>query len=170
MEVVLFTCVVGGLIIERLLEVRVGNQNMARLLARGGREHASGHYLAIIAMHTLFFCSTNTEFFMRGFPLPSYWPVPFVVLLAAQTLRFWSRRALAGRWTTRIVTVPNEPLVASGPYRYIPHPIYIAVALELASLPMIFGLWCTAITFTVLNAIMLLGFRIPQENRALARN
>jgi methyltransferase len=66
------------------------------------------------------------------------------------------------------VTLRGKPLVANGPYRYFRHPIYIAVFFELASLPIIFGLWCTAVVFTVLNAIMLLGFRIPAENRALS--
>jgi methyltransferase len=168
MATALFVVLVGGLIVERLLEVRAGNRNMKRLLADGAREHSGGHYPVIVTMHTLFFISLISEWMARGKPLATYWYIPFTLLLAAQILRWLSRRALAGRWTTRIVTLPGKPLVANGPYKYMPHPIYIAVCLELSSLPMIFGLWYTALIFTVLNAIMLLGFRIPAENRALS--
>ncbi len=167
MALALFIGLVGGLIIERLLELRASRRNMALLFARGGRERSSGHYPLIVAMHVGFFISTITEFILRGECLPEFWLLPLGVFVAAQLLRLWSRISLGGRWTSRIVTVPGEPLVASGPYRFLSHPIYLAVALELLSLPLIFGLWCTAIVFTVLNAIILLGVRIPAERRAL---
>src|SRR5438067_2007183 len=128
----LFVLLVGGLILERLLEVRAGNRNMQRLLAEGAREHSGGHYPLIVTMHTLFFTSLITEWMVHGKPLASYWFIPFTVFIGAQILRWLSRRALAGRWTTRIVTLPGKPLIASGPYKYLPHPIYIAVCLELA--------------------------------------
>lgn len=142
---------------------------MRALFARGGREEGNAHYRLIVAMHVAFFGSAITEWLLRGELLPGYWTLPFLVFVAAQFLRWISRKALAGRWTARIVTVPGERLVANGPYKYLHHPIYIAVCLELASLPMIFGLWYTALAFTTLNAIVLLTIRIPAENRALSR-
>lgn len=163
----LFIGFVGGLIIERLLELRASRRNMARLFARGGRERSGGHYPVIVAMHVCFFISTITEFILRGEGLAEYWLLPLGVFVAGQLLRLWSRISLGGRWTARIVTIPGEPLVASGPYRFLSHPIYLAVAMELLSLPLIFGLWCTAIVFTILNATMLLAVRIPAERRAL---
>jgi methyltransferase len=57
--------------------------------------------------------------------------------------------------------------VRSGPYRFIPHPNYLAVALELFALPLVFEAWITALAASVLNAILLLGVRIPTEERAL---
>lgn len=170
MDQLLFIVLVGGLIIERLLELRASRRNMARLLARGGRERSRGHYPVIVAMHVCFFTSTITEYLMCGQGLPDYWLVPFALFAVGQLLRLWSRISLGGRWTARIVTVPGEALVASGPYRVLSHPIYLAVVIELLSLPLIFGLWRTAIVFTLLNAAVLLGIRIPAERRALGEN
>lgn len=152
---------------ERMLELRASRRNMARLFARGGRERSGGHYPVIIVMHVCFFISMIAEFLLRGGGLPQYWLLFLGVFIAGQLLRLWSRLSLGGRWTARIVTVPGEALVANGPYRFLSHPIYVAVAIELLSLPLIVGLWCTAIVFTILNAIILLAVRIPAERRAL---
>jgi methyltransferase len=166
----LFVLLVGGLILERLLELRASNKNMKRLLAEGGRLNPDRHYPIIVLMHVCFFASLIAQRLQYDeAPLSDQWPLFLLLFIAGQLLRFFSRRALAGRWTTRIVTMPGKSLVASGPYRYIPHPIYFAVGLELFSLPMIFGLWITAFVFTIWNLIMLLGFRIPAENRALSK-
>ena len=74
---------------------------------------------------------------------------------------------MGARWTTRVVVIQGEHLIAQGPFRYIRHPIYLAVAFELFSLPLIFNLYVTCIVFTIWNALMLLTIRIPTEMRAL---
>jgi len=77
---------------------------------------------------------------------------------------------LGRRWNTRVIVVPGLPLVAAGPYRWswLRHPNYVVVAIEGISLPLVHTAWITALVFTVLNAVLLLGFRIPAEDRALA--
>ncbi len=57
--------------------------------------------------------------------------------------------------------------MSRGPYRWLSHPNYVAVVVEGLALPLIHTAWVTALTFTVLNAVLLLGFRIPAEERAL---
>jgi methyltransferase len=74
--------------------------------------------------------------------------------------------ALGERWNTRILVVPGAPPVRRGPYRFLRHPNYLAVAIEIAALPLAFGSWRTALAFSVGNAF-LLGVRIPAEERAL---
>lgn len=167
---VLFIGLVGGLIFERLFEIRAGRRNMVGLLARGGHERSGGHYPVIVVMHACFFISMIAEFLLRGGGLAEYWPWFLGLFIAGQLLRLWSRLALGRRWTARIVTVPGEVLVTGGPYRFLSHPIYVAVAIELLALPLIAGLWCTATVFTLLNAIMLLAVRIPAEERALVES
>ena len=78
-------------------------------------------------------------------------------------------RTLGPRWTTRIIVVPGEKLVARGPYRFVNHPNYLVVSAEIALLPLVFGLWQVALIFSVLNAA-LLAVRIRAENRALGRS
>ena len=79
----------------------------------------------------------------------------------------WIIRSMQGRWTTRILVLPGTPSIATGPFRYLPHPNYCVVALELAALPLIFGLTYTALAFTLMNAAILGWVRIPEERRAL---
>ena len=83
-----------------------------------------------------------------------------------QAGRVWILATLGSRWTTRIVVVPGETLVARGPYRFIKHPNYAVVVGEIAVLPMVFGLPAVALAFTLVNAAVLF-VRIRAENRAL---
>jgi methyltransferase len=153
--------------IERLAELIPAKRNFRRLISIGGREFGARHYYVIVAMHVAFFVSLITEFNLRHSPLAQYWPIPFGIFLLAQALRFWTRCTMVHRWTTRIVVVPGERLIASGPFRFVPHPNYVAVAVEFFSLPLIFDLYFTCALFSVLNAIVLLFFRIPAERAAL---
>lgn len=83
----------------------------------------------------------------------------------AATFRVWILASLGTRWTTRIIVL-NEPLVARGPYKFLPHPNYMLVVAEIFVAPMVLGLWGVALIFTVLNAIVL-TIRIRAENKAL---
>jgi len=163
-----FVALLLFLIAERLMEIKSAKRNFQRLMELGGREFGAGHYLTIVAMHAAFFASLAIEFIARGFPLAPFWPIPLAILILAQFLRLWTRRAMGQRWTTRIVVIPGERLIGSGPFQFLHHPIYLAVALELFSVPLIFGLYATCVIFTALNAIILLRVRIPAERAALA--
>jgi methyltransferase len=104
---------------------------------------------------------------LRGPDLPSYWPVPLALFLLVQPLRYWAIFSLGERWNTKILVVPGVKLVRSGPYRYLNHPNYVVVVLEILAFPLIFGARVTALVFTALNAVLLF-VRIREENRALA--
>ena len=96
-------------------------------------------------------------------------PINLVLLgafVAVEAARLWVLRTLGPRWTTRIIVVPGEQLVARGPYRFVDHPNYLVVVAEIALLPLVFGLWRVALLFSLLNAAVL-GFRIRAENHAL---
>jgi methyltransferase len=162
-----FTLLTAILGIERLAEMIPAKRNFRRLIATGGREFGAPHYPAIVVMHVAFFVSLIVEFNLRDGTLASYWMIPVVIFIFAQALRFWVRHTMGERWTGRVVVVPGERLIARGPYRFIPHPNYVAVAAEFFSLPLIFDLYFTCVIFSVLNAIILLFIRIPTERAAL---
>jgi methyltransferase len=84
-----------------------------------------------------------------------------------QALRVWTLASLGRRWTTRILVVPGETLVRRGPYRFLPHPNYLVVAGEMATLPLTLGLPRHALLFSLLNAAVL-SVRIRAEERGLA--
>jgi methyltransferase len=158
---------VGCVALQRLLELRLSRRNERLLRARGAIERGRGHYPLMVALHALWLLSTLVEGFLRGPGLPALWPIPAALFLLVQPLRYWAIRSLGGYWNTRILVVPDAKLVARGPYRYLRHPNYVVVAVEVATFPLIFGAWVTALVFSVLNAALLF-VRIREENRALA--
>jgi methyltransferase len=120
------------------------------------------------AVHTLLLVSCVVEVHVADRPfVPALgWPMVAVVA-ATQGLRWWCVHTLGPQWNTRIVVVPGLPLVARGPYRFLRHPNYVAVVVEVAALPLVHTAWVTAIVFSALNAVVL-SVRIPAEQRALA--
>jgi len=153
--------------IERLFELWLSRRNLRRAMARGGIETGQAHYRAMAAMHTAFLaaCVGEAAFFDRGFPPILGW-CALAGVIAAQALRYSAVNALGERWNTRIVVTPSAAPVTTGPYRFVRHPNYIAVALELVALPMVRRCWLTAIVFSAANLI-LMRIRIPAEEAAL---
>jgi len=88
------------------------------------------------------------------------------LVLASQALRWWCIATLGRRWNTRVIIVPGLAPVASGPYRLLPHPNYVAVVVEGVALPLVHAAWMTALVFTLANAA-LLAVRIRVEDAAL---
>jgi methyltransferase len=152
---------------QRLLELVLARRNEKRARAKGAVERGRGHYPLIVGLHTLWLVALLAEGLLRGPEPPGWWPVPLALFLLVQPLRYWAILSLGDAWNTRILVVPGAKLVRRGPYRFIPHPNYVVVVVELLALPLVFGAWATAIVFTVLNAVVL-SVRIREENRALA--
>ncbi len=166
----LFTGLVGLIAVQRLLELGLARRSSRWLLARGGVEVGAGHYPWMVALHTCFLASCLAEVWLLGRPfVPSLAAAALLALGAASALRYWTVRALGERWTTRVIVVPGAPLVTSGPYRLLRHPNYVAVALEVAALPLVHGAWLTATFFSAANGV-LLAHRIRTEDGALARS
>jgi methyltransferase len=152
---------------QRLLELVLSRRNERRVRARGAVERGRGHYPLMVALHALWIASTLVEGILRGPDVPALWPVPLALFLLAQALRYWSVFSLGESWNTRILVVPGAKLVRRGPYKYLDHPNYVVVVVEILAFPLIFGAWVTALVFTALNAA-LLYVRIREEDRALA--
>ncbi len=152
---------------QRLLELTLARRNERKARAKGAVEQGRGHYPFIVALHSLWLVSTFVEGSLRGPEFPVFWPLPLALFLLVQPLRYWAIFSLGESWNTKILVVPGAKLVRRGPYRYLNHPNYVAVVVEILTFPLIFGAWVTALAFTALNAI-LLSVRIREENRALA--
>jgi methyltransferase len=145
----------------RLGELWLARRNTAALLARGAAEVAPGHYPMIVALHTAWLAAL--WFYGAGQPVNSAWLAVFIGLQAA---RVWVLTTLCARWTTRIIVVPGEHLVARGPYRFVRHPNYLVVVGEIAVLPLCLGLPWVAVLFSALNAAVL-TVRIRAEDAGL---
>ena len=151
--------------LQRLGELFLARRNTARLLERGALEVAPGHYPLIVGLHTLWLGGLWVLALTRGLSPDLLLLAIFIVL---QGLRVWVLATLGPRWTTRILVVPGERLIASGPYRYLSHPNYWVVIGEILVLPLAFGLVWYAAVFSILN-LAVLWVRVRAENKALGR-
>ena len=153
--------ILGFVTAQRLVELPIARANTARLRAAGGREAGARHYPLIVAVHAAWLAAL--WWLAPGRPIHAGLLILFGLV---EIGRVWVLQALGRRWTTRIIVVPGETLVARGPYRFVRHPNYVVVCAEIALLPLMFGLWQVALVFSVLNAAVLF-VRIRAENRAL---
>jgi methyltransferase len=146
----------------------VSQRHAAASLARGGAEAGQGHFPAMVALHFALIagCWIEPIAAHRTF-IPALAGPMIALVVAANALRWWCIAALGPRWSARVIVLPGEPLVTTGPYRWFAHPNYVAVIVEGAALPLAGSAWITATGFTVLNAA-LLTVRIRCETRALA--
>ena len=153
--------ILGFVTLQRLAELLLAERNRKRLLAKGAVEHGQSHYLLIVAVHAAWLAAL--WWWAPGQPIS----VPLLIFFALlQAGRVWVLATLGERWTTRIIVLPDTPLVTRGPFQFVDHPNYIVVVLEIAVLPLVFGLWQIALIFSLLNAAVL-TIRIRAENRAL---
>jgi methyltransferase len=148
--------------LQRVGELALARRNTGRLMARGATEVGAGHYPLLVAVHAAWLITLWV--FGRDHPVNLFALTGFIVL---QGLRLWIIVTLGPRWTTRIMVIPGEPLISSGPYKYLSHPNYAVVAAEIAVLPLAFHLPLVALVFTLVNAAVL-GIRIRAEAGALS--
>ncbi|WP_372989692.1 isoprenylcysteine carboxyl methyltransferase family protein [Sulfitobacter sp.] len=151
------------IVVQRLGELVIAKRNTAALLARGAHEVGAAHYPVMVALHSAWVLCLLIFGYSQDIHLG--WLALYAVL---QVFRVWILGTLGRRWTTRIIVI-DEPLVAKGPFRFIPHPNYTLVVFEVFVAPMILGLVWVAFLFSALNAAMLYH-RIRVEDGALRPN
>lgn len=157
------------LLAERAVELVLSARNARRALAGGALEAGRGHYPAMVLLHAAVLAGCALEPLL----LPRPWPAAaslaaLAAALLAQALRWWAVATLGPRWTTRVLVLPGAAPVTGGPYRFLAHPNYLAVVVELLAVPLIGGAVVTAAAASLANAA-LLAVRIRVEERALGQ-
>jgi methyltransferase len=147
--------------LQRLGELVLAQYNTNKLLARGAIEVGAAHYPLVVAVHALWLIALWVYGRNQEVNLPA-----LAAYVTLQELRIWILVSLGSRWTTRIIVLPGQPLIASGPYRYFSHPNYAVVVGEIALLPLTLHLPMLALVFSLLNAAVL-TIRIRTEARVL---
>lgn len=147
---------------QRLGELALARRNTERLLAAGAYEEGAAHYPFLVGLHALWLVML-----LLYVPADAGLSWPLLGLFGLlQAARVWVIASLGRFWTTRIITLPRAPLVRRGPYRWVKHPNYLIVALEIPVLPAAFGAWEIALVLGLLNLFML-RWRIRVEETAL---
>jgi methyltransferase len=162
-----YLLLLAALAAERIFELYLTRRNARRAFSRGAIEVGHRHYRVMAALHTAFIasCAIEAMHFPRALPPAIVWGALGAEVLA-QALRYWAVATLGERWNTRVIVTPEAAPVTGGPYRFLRHPNYLAVVIEIAAVPLIGGAIVTAVAFSILNAI-LLAVRIHAEERAL---
>jgi methyltransferase len=150
----------GALALQRVLELAYARRNTRALLRRGGYEAAARHYPVMVGLHASWL--VTLWLLGRDAPLRGPFAAAFALL---QVARAWVLATLGERWTTRIIILPTVDPIVRGPYRFLRHPNYAIVALELPCVSLALGLRRHAALFGAAN-LMLLAWRIRAEDRA----
>jgi methyltransferase len=165
---VLFLGLLSLIAFERLFELRLSQKNAAEIREKGGQEWGAGHFPVMVFLHTALFPSAWAEVHFLHRPWHPLWAWAMgLLILATMLLRYWAIRSLGPHWNTRVIVLPGAQLVQQGPYRWIRHPNYLAVIVELVAIPLFHGAWWTATGFGLAN-IALLRHRIRVEEQAMA--
>jgi methyltransferase len=168
----LFLGFVAALGVQRLFELRLSRRNEQWMRQRGGREHTPETYRWIVALHAAWFAAMLLEVFAgrRKFH-PRLAALALGLLGTGQALRLTAIHTLGWRWSTRVMTVPGPAgaPVQHGIYRYIRHPNYLGVQLEILAAPLVHSAYFTSVVFGIANALLLRD-RIRREEQALAED
>lgn len=154
---------IGLVALQRLIELAHARRNTARIRRLGAVEADAAGYPLYVLLHASWLASLAV--FVPA-ATPPDWPLIGIFALL-QLGRIWVIVSLGRYWTTRIITLPDAPLVRTGPFRYLRHPNYLLVVAEIAVLPLAFGAVAIAATFSALN-LLLIARRIWIEERVLA--
>jgi len=156
--------------IGRLAELGISRRNQRRLEKQGVRKIPEPHFRWMVLLHGgVLVCAGAEVLFLHRPLIPALAVAMAAVFLLSNFLRWWVIRTLAGHWNVEVMESSRVGVVSSGPYRWVRHPNYVAVVLEIFSLPMIHTAWITAIAGT-LGDLEILRRRIKVEDGFLLSN
>lgn len=165
--VALYLALLGGVGVTRLLEMRLSRRHQHDLAAAGSRLVPEPGFPFMVALHTAVLVGAGLEVVIAHRPFVPVVGIPAAaIFVGANGLRWWVIRTMAGHWNVRVVDSASLGVVTTGPFRWIRHPNYVAVFLELIALPLIHGAYLTAL-FGALAHVVVLARRIGLEERVL---
>ena len=166
----IFLLLVVLLGVQRLAELHRSTRNERRILSRGGHEYAPGQFRVMRWLHIAWFIAMLVEVFGLQRPFePTLALAASAAFLLGQGLRYVAIHTLGERWTVRVMVLPGEKAISQGIYRFIRHPNYLGVILEICAVPLLHSAYFTAISFSIANALLLI-WRIRTEEAALKEN
>jgi methyltransferase len=121
----------------------------------------------MVALHAGVLIGASLEVTLLHRPFIALLAFPALALFAlATSLRWWVIRTLGIHWNTEVMESAPLGVVSDGPFRWIRHPNYLGVFLELIALPLIHTAWITA-AFAAAGNVFVLRNRLRIEERLL---
>lgn len=170
LSVYLYLALLAGVAVLRIIELRISRRHQERMLAQGAVRVPEPHFKWIVVVHTGVLVGAALEVVVLRRPfLPVLGATMFALFLASNFIRFWVVRALGDLWSVQVMDSARIGVVTTGPFRFVRHPNYTGVILEMISLPLIHTAWITAIG-TSLGYSLALSMRIRAEESVLMGN
>ena len=168
MNIYAFIIIMSYVVIQRFSELFISGRNEKLLRKNGAVEYGKSHYKYMVILHTFFLISVAAEYlFNYGYKNTAEFNIYlFFLFVVLQVFRFYTIYSLGMYWNTKILRIPGAPLVKRGIYKYVKHPNYFIVVMEIALIPLIFNCYFTAVLFSILN-LFILSVRVKAENEAL---
>ncbi len=152
--------------VPMLVEAGRAARNERAQKARGGIEPHDDVYPIMRIAYPAVFLAMLVEGAVRGTPSTSVLAAGIAVFACAKLVKWSAILALGRSWTFRVIVVPGDRLVATGPYRYLRHPNYVGVVGELVGVALMTGaLFSGPLAVFVFGALLLK--RIAVEEKAL---
>jgi len=156
----------------RLIEMRLSRRHQRALAERGARRATEPGFVFMVALHTGVLVAAALEVVLLRRPFTFVLGLPaLVAFLLANVLRWWVIATMGPHWNVQVVDSISGPLelgiVTGGPYRWVRHPNYVAVFVELLALPLVHGAWLTALVGTALH-VPVLRRRLALEEAVLS--
>ena len=149
-------------------EAMLSSFNEKQLRARGAIEPAGDVLNTMRWLYPGSFIVMGIEGALTGPAPPNVLMGGLALFGLAKALKIWAISSLGSKWSYRVLVVPGDPLVTRGPYRFIPHPNYLAVVGEFISVALIVWAPITGALATLAFGRLMLA-RIRVEDRALGR-
>jgi methyltransferase len=167
LSVVLFIALLAGVGLTRLVELAISRRHRRKLADLRISPRSDPHYPWMVALHAGVLGAAALEVLWLRRPFLPALAVPAAVLFVlAAALRWWAIRTLKGHWNTQVMDSVSLGVVVTGPFRWVRHPNYLGVFVEMAALPLIHTAWITAL-LAVAGNIWVLRNRLRVEEPML---
>jgi methyltransferase len=170
LSVYLFLALLLAVAALRILELRISKRHQQRMTSRGAAKVKDPYFRWMAMFHTLVLIGAAVEVVFLHRPLMPALAIPmFALFVAANLVRWWVIRTLGEHWNVQVVNSTKLGFVTSGPFRYVRHPNYAAVFVEMIALPLIHTAWITALVGAIAH-IVVLTLRLSVEDPMLLSN
>ncbi|HWZ99595.1 MAG TPA: isoprenylcysteine carboxylmethyltransferase family protein [Candidatus Dormibacteraeota bacterium] len=166
-SVIAFLALLLAVAALRIVELRISKTHQKQIVADGGSKVTDPKFRWMVLLHTTVLIGAAVEVvFLRRAFIPVLAAISFALFLVANVIRWWVIRTLGEHWNVQIMDSTKLGVVTSGPFRYVRHPNYAAVFLEMFFLPLIHTAWITAVAGSLAH-ILVLTQRLSTEEKVL---
>jgi methyltransferase len=167
LSVSLFLALLVAVAAMRIVELRISKKHQQDMTARGAFKAKDPVFPCMAMLHTMVLAGAAAEVVLLHRPFIPALAIPMLALfIFANIVRWWVIRTLGEHWNVQVMDSTKLGVITTGPFRYVRHPNYAAVFVEMIALPLIHTAWITALAGAVAHAIVL-TFRLSAEERVL---